>query len=58
MRGAFTKVFHDQLVFVPKFSNFIFDPWTPMSRKERGDSSKNKDDEAKDRSDFEGSANK
>ena len=51
-------MFHNLFVFVPEFLDFIFDPWTPMSRKEWGNSSKNKDDKAKEGSNFEGSTNK
>ncbi|KAK5793893.1 hypothetical protein PVK06_035066 [Gossypium arboreum] len=38
--------------------NFIIGPWTPMSKKEQDDPCKNKNDEAKEGSDSEGSANK
>lgn len=58
IRGAFKILFHDSFDFEPEFPNFIFEPWTSMLRKERDDSSKKKDDEAKDGSNFEGSANK
>ncbi|KAH1122085.1 hypothetical protein J1N35_005245 [Gossypium stocksii] len=58
IRDAFKKIFHNPFIFVPRFSNLIFEPWTPLSRKEQDDLSKDENDEAKARSYIEGSANK
>ncbi|KAK5802573.1 hypothetical protein PVK06_030177 [Gossypium arboreum] len=58
MRSAFTKRYNDPFIFVPAFPDFIFEPWSPQSKRERSDSCKNKDDGAKYESNSEGSANK
>ena len=58
MRIVFTKIFHDPFIFVPEFLDFIFEPWSLISKRVQSDSCKNKDDGVKDESNFEGSANK
>ena len=58
MRSAFKKIYNDPFIFVPKFPDFIVEPWSPLSKKERSDSCKGDSDGAKDKSNSEGSANK
>ncbi|KAK5840058.1 hypothetical protein PVK06_008926 [Gossypium arboreum] len=58
MRGALTKIYNDPFIFVPNFPDFIFEPWSPLSKKEQSDSCKNKDDGAKDELNLEGFTNK
>ncbi|KAH1091497.1 hypothetical protein J1N35_018754 [Gossypium stocksii] len=57
-RSAFQRIYNDPFIFVPEFPDFIFEPWTPLSKKELGDSCKGDNDGAKDESKMEGSANK
>ncbi|KAK5785413.1 hypothetical protein PVK06_039996 [Gossypium arboreum] len=59
MRSAFTKIYNDPFIFVLEFPNFIFEPWSPLSKKEkRSNSCKGNNDEAKDESNSKGSTNK
>ncbi|KAK5842769.1 hypothetical protein PVK06_005160 [Gossypium arboreum] len=58
MRGALKKIYNDPFIFVPRFSDFIFEPWSLLSKKERSNSCKGNNDEAKDESNCEGSTNK
>ena len=58
MRSALTKIYNDPFIFVPEFPDFIFEPWIPLSKKERSDSCKGNNDGAKDESNLKGSANK
>ncbi|KAK5775698.1 hypothetical protein PVK06_043623 [Gossypium arboreum] len=58
IRSAFTKIYNDPFIFVPEFPDFIFEPWSPLSKEERSDSCKGNYDGAKDKSNLEGSANK
>ena len=58
MRSALTKIYNDSFIFVPDFPDFIFEPWSPLSKRERSDSCKGNNDGAKDESDSEGPVNK
>ena len=52
------KIYNDPFIFVPEFPDFIFEPWSPLLKKERSDSCKDNNDGAKDGSNSEESANK
>ncbi|KAH1107799.1 hypothetical protein J1N35_011567 [Gossypium stocksii] len=58
MKSALKKIYNDPFIFVSEFLDFIFEPWSPLSKKEQSDSCKGNNDEAKDESNSEGSANK
>ena len=58
MRSALTKIYNDPFIFVPEFSDYIFEPWNPLLKKERSDSCKDNNDGEKDESNSKGSANK
>ena len=58
MRSALKKIYNDPFIFVLEFPNFIFEPWSPLLKKERSDSCKGNNDGAKDESNSEGSANR
>ena len=58
MRSALTKIYNDPFIFVPEFPDYIFEPWSPLSKKKRSDSCKDNNDGAKDESNSEGSVNK
>ncbi|KAH1082635.1 hypothetical protein J1N35_022396 [Gossypium stocksii] len=34
MRSALMKIFNDLFIFVPKFPDFIFEPWSLLSKRE------------------------
>ncbi|KAH1031758.1 hypothetical protein J1N35_043932 [Gossypium stocksii] len=57
MRSTLMKIFNDPFIFVPKFLDFIFESWSPLSKRQGSNSCKNKDDGAKDESNLEGSVN-
>ncbi|KAH1097334.1 hypothetical protein J1N35_014255 [Gossypium stocksii] len=48
MRSVLKKIYNDPFIFVPEFLDFIFEPWSPLSKNERSDSCKGNNDEAKD----------
>ncbi|KAK5772162.1 hypothetical protein PVK06_048438 [Gossypium arboreum] len=58
MRSAFKKIYNDPFIFVPKFPDFIFEPWSSLSKKKQSDSCKGDSDGAKDESNSKRSANK
>ncbi|KAH1056843.1 hypothetical protein J1N35_034908 [Gossypium stocksii] len=58
MRSALRKIYNDPFIFVPEFPDFIFEPWSSLSKRERNNSCKGNNDGAKDESNLEGSANK
>ncbi|KAH1064003.1 hypothetical protein J1N35_028990 [Gossypium stocksii] len=53
MRSALRKIYNDAFIFVPEFPDYIFEPWSPLSKKEQSDSCKNKDDGVKEESNSE-----
>ncbi|KAK5812267.1 hypothetical protein PVK06_027694 [Gossypium arboreum] len=34
IRSALKKIYNDPFIFVPEFPDFIFEPWSPLSKKE------------------------
>ncbi|KAH1046733.1 hypothetical protein J1N35_037517 [Gossypium stocksii] len=58
MRSALMKIYNYPFIFVPEFSNFIFEPWSPLSKKDGSDSWTGNNNGAKDKSNSEGSTNK
>ncbi|KAK5802613.1 hypothetical protein PVK06_030220 [Gossypium arboreum] len=58
MRSALKKIYKDPFIFVPKFLDFIFEPWSPLSKEERGNSCKGNNYGAKNESNSKGSTNK
>ncbi|KAH1073474.1 hypothetical protein J1N35_025802 [Gossypium stocksii] len=58
MRSTLKKIYNNPFIFVPEFPDFIFEPWSSLSKKEQSDSCQGNNDGAKDESISEGSANK
>ncbi|KAH1039340.1 hypothetical protein J1N35_041083 [Gossypium stocksii] len=58
MMSALRKIYNDPFIFVPEFPDFIFEPWSSLSKREQSDSCKGNNDGEKDELNSEGLANK
>ncbi|KAH1039353.1 hypothetical protein J1N35_041096 [Gossypium stocksii] len=52
MRSALKKIYNDPFIFVPEFPDFIFEPWSSLSKRDQSDSCKGNNDGAKDKSNW------